>query len=119
MQSWQAAGLDGWERRSRPIVTVVPYVALAVMAALTVAFKWDRPRSLVVDLALCAAAAVWSLVLFTLRPAWRERVGVMGVFLAGLILFGLVMVLRDPWFGFYAPVLYFYAFRIIGWPREL
>jgi signal transduction histidine kinase len=43
----------------------------------------------------------------------------MGVFLAGLILFGLVMVLRNPWFGFYTPVLYFYAFRIIGWPREL
>jgi signal transduction histidine kinase len=43
----------------------------------------------------------------------------MGVFLAGLILFGLVMAIRNPWFGFYSPVLYFYAFRIIGWPREL
>jgi signal transduction histidine kinase len=119
MQSWQMAGPAGWEERSRPLVTVVPYVLLAVMAGLTIAFKHDQPGSLAIDLALCAAAAVWGLVLFTLRPAWRDRTGVMGVFLAGLILFGLVMVLRDPWFGVYTPVLYFYAYRIIGWPREL
>ena len=119
MQSRQMAGLAGWEERSRPLVTVIPYVVLAVMGTVTIGYRHDEPGSLVIDLTLCAAAAAWSLVLFTLRPAWRDRVGVMGVFLAGLILFGLVMVLRDPWFGFYAPVLYFYAFRIIGWPREL
>jgi signal transduction histidine kinase len=112
-------GSAGLEHRFRPMVTVVPYVLLAFMAALTIAFKHERPRSLAVDLALCAAAAVWSLALFTLRPAWRDRAGVMGVFLTGLIVFGLIMVLRDPWFGFYSPALYFYAFRIIGWPHEL
>ncbi|MEU7696387.1 sensor histidine kinase [Microbispora sp. SCL1-1] len=109
----------GWDQRFLPMVTVVPYVALAVMAALTIALKHDRPGSLAVDLVLCAAAAVWSLALFTLHPQWRDRSGVMGVFLSGLIVFGLVMVLRDPWFGVYTPVLYFYAYRIIGWPREL
>ncbi|MFE9668756.1 sensor histidine kinase [Microbispora bryophytorum] len=119
MESWQMAGPAGWEQRFRSMVTVVPYVLLAVMAALTIAFKHDQPGSLAVDLVLCAAAAVWSLALFTLHPAWRDRVGVMGVFLAGLILFGLVMVLRNPWFGLYTPALYFYAYRIIGWPREL
>ncbi|XVQ87804.1 sensor histidine kinase [Microbispora siamensis] len=113
------AGPAGWEQRFRPMVTVVPYVLLAVMAALTIAFKHDQPGSLAIDLVLCAAAAVWSLALFTLHPAWRDRIGVMGVFLAGLILFGLVMVLRNPWFGLYTPALYFYAYRIIGWPREL
>ncbi|WP_432930750.1 sensor histidine kinase [Microbispora sp. CA-135349] len=113
------AGPAGWERRFRPMVTVVPYVLLAVMAALTIAFKHDQPGSLAIDLVLCAAAAVWSLVLFTLHPPWRDRIGVMGVFLAGLIVFGLVMALRNPWFGLYSPVLYFYAYRIIGWPREL
>ncbi|MFG1867191.1 sensor histidine kinase [Micromonospora arborensis] len=101
------------------MITVVPYVLLAAMATLTIAFKHDQPGSLAIDLALCAAAAVWNLALFTLRPAWRDRIGVMGVFLAGLIIFGLVMVLRNPWFGFYTPALYFYAYRIIGWPREL
>ncbi|GAB3138495.1 sensor histidine kinase [Microbispora hainanensis] len=119
MQSWQMAGPAGWEQRFLPMVTVVPYVLLAVMAAVTIAFKHDQPGSLAVDLVLCAAAALWSLALFTLRPAWRDRTGVMGVFLAGLVVFGLVMVLRNPWFGLYTPALYFYAYRIIGWPREL
>jgi signal transduction histidine kinase len=119
MHSWQAIGPQGWEQRFRPMVTVVPYPFLAVMAAQTVVFKRDRPGSLAADLVLCAAAAVWSLALFTVRPAWRERPAVMGVFLAGLIAFGLVMAVRDPWWGFYSVVLYFYAFRIIGWPREL
>ncbi|MFI5892105.1 sensor histidine kinase [Actinoplanes sp. NPDC051513] len=115
METWQTA----WEQRQRPMVTVVPYVLLAFLAGLTVVYKHDRPGSLAIDLALCAAAAVWNLGFFTVHPPWRERRGIMGVFLAGLILFGLVMVIRNPWFGFYSVALYFYAFRIIGWPREL
>src|SRR5690242_12822801 len=119
MQSWQTAGPVAWERRFRPLITVVPYVVLAVMAAVTIPFRYDQPGSLAVVRALGAPAALWSLALVTVRLAWGTRIGVMGVFLAGLILFALVMVLRDAWFGFYTPVLYFYAFRIIGWPREL
>jgi signal transduction histidine kinase len=115
METWQTA----WEQRQKPMVTVVPYVLLAFLAALTIVYKRDQPGSLAIDLALCAAAAVWNLAFFTVHPPWRERRGIMGVFLAGLILFGLVMVIRNPWFGFYSIALYFYAFRIIGWPREL
>jgi signal transduction histidine kinase len=102
-----------WERKTEPLTSVVPYVILAVLAALTVAIKHDSPGSLAVDLGLCVAAAVWILVMYTLRRRAPE------IFLAGLILLAFVLVIRDPWFGFYAPALYFYAFRIIGWPREL
>jgi signal transduction histidine kinase len=119
MRMWQATGPADWDQRLKPLVTVVPYVFLAAMAAQTVAFKHDRPGSLTIDLVLCAAAAAWTLALFTARPPWRDRPAVMGVFLAGMIAFGLVMVVRDPWWGFYSVVLYFYAFRIIGWPGEL
>jgi signal transduction histidine kinase len=119
MATWQMSGPEGWDRRFRPLVTMVPYALLAVMTAVTVAFRRGQPGALAVDLVLCAAAAAWSLALFTLRPAWRDRPVVMGVFLAGLILFGLVMVVRDPWWGFYSTALYLYAFRIIGWPHEL
>ncbi|WP_245665043.1 sensor histidine kinase [Actinoplanes subtropicus] len=117
--SWQMAEIAAWDKRFRPMVTVVPYVLLAVMVALSIAFLQHQPRRLAVDLALSAVAAVWTLALFTLRPAWRERPAVMSVFLAGLIVFGFVMVVRDPWWGFYSIALYVYAFRIIGWPREL
>jgi signal transduction histidine kinase len=114
MRTEQAAWPAGWERRLRPLVTVLPYALLAALAAVTAARGHNR-----LDLVLCAAAALWTLGLFTARPAWRERPAVMALFLAGLDVFGLVMVLRDPWFGFYSVALYAYAYQIIGWPREL
>ncbi len=117
MTDWQLAGPASWERRLAPMVTVVPYVLLAGLTALTVILR--HGHGIALDLALCAAAAVWNLVFFTVRPAWRDRPRIMGVFLAGLILLGLILAARHPWFGFYTPALYFYAFRIIGWPREL
>jgi signal transduction histidine kinase len=119
VQNWSTAGVAGWERRFRPLVTVLPYALLAALAAVTVAVKRDAPGSLAIDLGLCAAAAVWTLALFTLRPAWRDRPAVMAVFLTGLNVVGLVMVVRNPWFGFYSVALYSYAYRIIGWPYEL
>jgi signal transduction histidine kinase len=98
-----------WERRLTPLTTVVPYVLLAVLAPFTDAVGW----------LLCSLAALWILVLYTVHPPWRAHRGVMGVFLAGLLLISLILVIRDPWFGFYSTVCYFYAFRIIGWPAEL
>jgi signal transduction histidine kinase len=108
-----------WQRRLEPLITVVPYVLLAFLAAGTVLGHLDAVRTMLVNVALCAVAALWILVMFTLHPSWRSRPRVMGVFLAGLLLISLVLVLRDPWFGFYSAVGYFYAFRIIGWPAEL
>jgi signal transduction histidine kinase len=98
-----------WERRLTPLTTVVPYVVLAVLAVFTDA----------VGRLLCGLAALWILVLYTMHPPWRARPRVMGVFLAGLLLISLVLVVRDPWFGFSSAVCYFYAFRIIKWPAEL
>jgi signal transduction histidine kinase len=115
MQSWQTAGPVAWERRFQAMVTVVPYVLLAGLAGLTVVLSPDSAP----DLVLCGVAAVWNLVFFTVHPPWRQRPGIMGVFLAGLIVIGLVLAARHAWFGFYTPALYFFAYRIIGWPREL
>jgi signal transduction histidine kinase len=114
MKTEQPAWPAGWEQRLRPMVTVLPYALLAALAALTAALRPDG-----LDLALCAAAALWNFVLFTARPAWRDRPAIVAVFLTGLNLFGLFMVVRDPWFGFYSIALYAYAFQIVGWPREL
>lgn len=114
MREEQPAWPAGWERRLRPMVTVLPYALLAALATLTVVLRHEY-----LDLGLCAAAALWNLVLFTARPAWRDRPAVVAVFLTGLNVFGLIMVIRDPWFGFYSVALYAYAFQIVGWPREL
>jgi len=100
-------------------LTVVPYVLLAFLAALTVLVKRDRPRSLGIDLALCVLAALWILGMFTLRPAWRDRPRVMAVFLTGFVVIMAVLVVREPWFGFLTPAGYFFAFMLLPWPSRL
>jgi signal transduction histidine kinase len=99
-------------------LTVLPYALLGFCAFLTVLIKGPGD-SLWIDLGLCALAASWMLVMFTLRPAWRQRQRVMGVFLAGLLVILAVLVLRDPWFGFWTPAGYFYAFNLLNWPSRI
>ena len=108
-----------WERRIEPLLVVVPYVLLVLLVGATVATKRDEPGSLLIDLLICAVIALWILAGYVLRPAWRRRRRVMAVFLGGLIVLTFVMVLRDPWFGFFTPACYLYGFRLIGWPAEL
>ena len=40
-----------------PLITVIPYVLLAVLAGYTIAAKYGSAGSLLIDLALCALAA--------------------------------------------------------------
>jgi signal transduction histidine kinase len=108
-----------WERRLLPTVTVVPYVLLAILVAVTVALKHAAVGSLLIDLALCAGLAGWLLWMITLHPGWRTRPEIMGLFMAGLIALMAVLVVRDPWFGFFAIAGYFLAFRLIPWPWQL
>ena len=100
-------------------VAVGPYLLLALLAAVTVAVKHSAGGSLAIDLALCALAALWMFWMVTLHPGWSERPAVMAVFLAGLIAIMMILVLRDPWFGFFTPAGYVYAFRLVRWPWRL
>jgi signal transduction histidine kinase len=100
-------------------LTVVPYVLLAFLTAITVLVKRSEPRELVVDLVLCALAALWMLGMFTLRPTWRDRPGLMAVFITGFVVIMAVLVIRDPWFGFLTPAGYFYTFVLLPWPSRL
>ncbi|MFG6192600.1 sensor histidine kinase [Nonomuraea sp. JJY05] len=99
-------------------LTVGPYALLALLTGLTVAVKSSAGASLIVDLVLCALMAAWMLGVFTLRPAWRERPPVMAVFFAVLILLTAILVVRNPWFGFFTPAGYVYAFRLLPWPWQ-
>jgi signal transduction histidine kinase len=110
---------DQWNRRLLPLVTVVPYVLLALLTGITVAIRRSGGDSSVIDLALCALTAAWILWMFTLHPAWRERPRVMGLFVGVLIVLMAILVIRDPWFGLFTPVGYFYSFRFLHWPSEL
>jgi signal transduction histidine kinase len=107
------------DAKPRAVVSVGPYLLLAVLVVVTTAVKHDAGASLAVDLALCALAALWMLWMVTLHPAWRERPRTMAVFLAGLVAIMMVLVVRDPWFGFFSPAGYVYAFTLIRWPWRL
>jgi signal transduction histidine kinase len=110
---------DPLTRRLLPLVTVVPYVLLAILVGFTVLLKHSAPGSLRIDLGLCALAAAWMLGMFTLHPAWRVRPPQMAVFFTGLIAIAAVLVIRDSWFGFFTPACYFYAFGVLAWPWRL
>ena len=94
-----------------------PYVLLAVLVVFTVIQKQSTGGSLVIDMVLCGATAVWMLA--TVRSAWRDNLPLMVVFFVGLIALAAILVVRDPWFGFWAAACYFYAFRILPWPGLL
>src|SRR3954470_15398706 len=107
------------EPRWIPAVTVGPYALLAVLVIFTAVSERSAGRALLVDMALCALAAVWMLGMFTVRPSRRERPAPMAVFFTGLIAIMAVLVARHPWFGCFTPALYLYAFRVLRWPWEL
>jgi signal transduction histidine kinase len=100
-------------------LTVAPYVLLACLTAVTILIKRDQPGSLVVDLVLCSLVGLWTLGMFTLRPARRTDPRAMGVFITGFLVLLAVLVVRDPWFGFFTPAGYFYTFILLPWPVEL
>jgi signal transduction histidine kinase len=100
------------------VVAVLPYLLLVILTAITVAERRSS-GGLTADLVLCALAALWMLCMVTLRPAWRESTSAMAVFFTVLMAIVMVLVVRDPWWGFFAPAGYLYAFRLILWPWRL
>jgi hypothetical protein len=110
---------DAGEQRLLPVLHVGPYVLLALLVIFTVIAKHSDGSSLLVDLGLCALAAVWMLWMFTLHPAWRVRPRVMASFFTVLVVIMAVLVVRDAWFGFFTPTGYLYAFGVLRWPSRL
>ncbi|MFB0614819.1 sensor histidine kinase [Streptomyces sp. AGS-58] len=109
----------GQDERLLPLVTVLPYVLLAVLGVVTVVVKRESGGSMLIDLGLCAALGLWILCMFHLRRDRWEQGGPMGVFFAGLAVVVGVLVVRDPWFGLFTPEAYFFAFGILPWPWRL
>ncbi len=111
--------MDAGEQRMLPALTVGPYVLLGLLVIFTVIEKHSDGNSLLIDLGLCALAAVWILWMFTLHPAWRVRPRMMAVFFTVMVVITAILVIRDPWFGFLTPAGYFYAFGVLRWPGRL
>jgi signal transduction histidine kinase len=101
-----------WERRERRLTAALPYAMLALSAGLTVVIRSSERQSWLLDLALCGLAAAWMICVYTLVPAWRARPWGRSVFFIGIIAIAAVLIIRDPWFGFFTFSLYFFALKI-------
>jgi len=101
-----------WERRERRLTAALPYTLLALSAGLTVVIRNSEHKSWFLDMAICGLAAAWMICLHTLVPAWRDRPWGRTVFFTGLIAIATVLIIRDPWFGFFTFSLYFFALKI-------
>jgi len=91
--------VEGPERRMLPVVTVGPYVLLAILVIVTISVKHSAARSLRIDLTLCGLSAVWIAWMFTLHPAWRVRPRPMAVFFVVFVVIMAILVLRTPGSG--------------------
>ncbi len=88
---------DLWEGQlgmARAAVDLVPYVMLAFSAILTLVIAHTYNESPLIALALCGLAAAWTLCMYTLHPAWRDRPRLMAVFVVVLLAIMTVMVTR-------------------------
>jgi len=101
--------LDKWERREMPMFALLPYVMLGFTALLTVLIRRSLAEAWTGDLALCGLALAWLLARSVLPPYWRSRPAVSAVFFVGLIAIMTVLVVRNPWFGFFTFTGYYYA----------
>ena len=110
-QDGERAGLELFERLERPLMAILPHLMLTVSLVATALMPSSRP-ALPAALILSATVAAWILWVFALHPAWRDRRGIMTVFLVVLLALAGALVTIDPWFGFFAFSCYFYAFWV-------
>jgi signal transduction histidine kinase len=106
--------LDTWRQGAPARGTYTQLVILgAILPSALIGHFGSKP----INLVLCLAAAAWSLL--ALSPGLRKRPAVMAVFVAGVIAISFALVLRDPWFGFYAYAGYSYSIVLLPWPWQL
>lgn len=105
--------------RWRTVLTVTPYVVLAVLVAFTLGVQWGEWSRLVPTLVLCAVYAAWIVTFRRLPQHWQTRSLVVAVFMTGLIALTLALVLQDSWFGFLTIATFTFAYSIVPWPWEL
>jgi signal transduction histidine kinase len=106
--------LETWRQGAPVRVTIAQVIIIAALTPTALSGRWG---SAWVNLALCLAAAVWGLIV--LHPGLRKRPPVMAVFVTGVVAISIVLVIRDPWAGFYAYAGYSYSILLLRWPWQL
>ncbi len=94
---------------------ILPYATLAFCLLLELLLDRSYPRELIADFILSALAAASILVMYTLRPAWRDRQRPLAVLVIVLLVIGALLVVSNTLFGIFTFTIYFYVLRL-RWP---
>ena len=113
MTQSQLSGPERWERFEEPALNVAPFVMLVLSTGGAVWVDSGSEIKQYLDVGLAALAAAWMLVMFVLRPAWRQRPRIMGLFFVGFTVLAAALVLVDPVFGFFSWTGYIWAYRVL------
>jgi signal transduction histidine kinase len=106
--------LGTWRQGAPVRATIMQYAVLAALVPSSLSGYYGSART---NALLCLMAAVWSLA--ALLPGLGKRPAVSAMFVAGVVAISFALVLRDPWFGFYAYAGYAYSVVLLPWPWQL
>lgn len=102
-------GKPAAERRLERWMLVVPHALLVVSLVIGVTLRDITPAELPLTLGLTLAAAVWIFLMSTIRPPTPTRRLLGVVYFVGLLAFIGILMMRSPWYGFFAWTAYAHA----------
>ncbi|NNC12268.1 sensor histidine kinase [Planctomonas sp. JC2975] len=105
--------------RWRKVLAIEPYVVLGLLVIATIIVERGQPDRLIPTLVLCAATAIWVLVMRTLPTPWRVHPAGIVVFMVGMLALNFALVLLSGWFGFLTIATFSFAYSLFEWPWEL
>ncbi|HEY0700488.1 MAG TPA: histidine kinase, partial [Micromonospora sp.] len=112
----QIARLTAWEHRESGFQGILPFLPLGAASLLAVLVEVPGTPPVGGTLAVAAGAAAW-IAWFLVVKRWTARPRLMVLYYLGLLTFAAVLVLRNPWYGYFAWVGFVHAFIALpgGW----
>ena len=91
------SGFESIEQRFERLERVVPFLLLAVPLIPYVLSQSPSAGAVGITVGVAVAAGAWIMWMVILHPGWTQRRRVMGVYIAGLIVFNAALTIRgDP-----------------------
>ena len=107
------SGFESIEQRFDRLERFIPFLLLAVPLIPYVLSQNPTAGAVGITAGVAVAAGAWIMWMVMLPPGWRERRGVMEVYLIGLIAFIAVLTIRSPWFAFFTWFGFLHAMRYL------
>jgi len=107
------SGFESLEQRYLRLERFLPYLLLAIPLVPYALSQNPTAGAFGITAGIAAAAAVWVLWLVSVHPQWGRHRMLMGIYCAGLIVFDAVLIVRSPWYAFFAWLGFVHSFRFL------